>query len=81
MTTPYRGPNDVEIDKGGVKKYLSETHYELSLLSVMEMFEVKNFLDCHLDAVTQVFKHGFFEGWNQCHQEWMCYEEELSSNE
>ena len=74
MTTPYKGPNDVEVDKWGVKKHLSETHYELSLLSVMEMFEGEDFLDRHLDAITQVFKLGFFEGWNQCHEEWMCYE-------
>ena len=76
MTTAIKGPLEVPLTKEDVKDYLSVCHYNLSLLEVISKLKGKDFTEDNIEMITEVFKLGFYYGWNESYQEWMCEGEE-----
>jgi len=71
-----RRPVEVPVTRVEVKEYLSVRHNHLSLMEVISKFEGEDFVEDNLKLITEVFKLGFYHGWNQSYEEWMCAGEE-----
>ena len=70
---------DVSFTEEEVKDFLDYKHEQVSCLQVMKIIKGEAFVEEHMDAMLQVFKHGYFEGFNWGYQECMC--ESLDTDE